>query len=331
MRIGIVTQPLMANYGCLLQNYALQQVLRQLGHEPVTLDFLPVTGLRWYVKSLLRRLLKGGRYQPLFPKRPPLFDAFVQVHIATVPAGRRYRKSLLQRYHIDALIVGSDQVWRRFYNPETLEDMFLAFAGDFEGPRIAYAASFGTGEWDARPEEKKACAQLVKRFRAVSVREPSGVRLCREQLGVEAVLVPDPVRLLSRADYLSLCEVVPVEKEPYIAAYVLDETLEAERQLDAVAKAVGLLVRRCTCGKGATLTVEQWLALFRDAAVVVTDSFHGAVIAGIFGKDCKLIENPKRGLERFETLKTPCSPEEIRRQGRAFLEQALNMQDQARR
>lgn len=38
MKIGIITQPLQTNYGGLLQNYALQQILKRLSHEPITLD-----------------------------------------------------------------------------------------------------------------------------------------------------------------------------------------------------------------------------------------------------------------------------------------------------
>lgn len=323
MRIGIVTQPLSANYGCLLQNYALQRVLREMGHDPVTLDYLPVTGFRRYMKSLFRRVFLRAPYRPLFPKRQPQLEAFVREHIATVPTGHRYKKSLLEKYHIEALLVGSDQVWRRSFNPRTLPDMFLAFAGSFPGPRIAYAASFGIDAWDADEKTRAKCRSLVKKFQSISVREPSGISICREELGVEAILAPDPTRLLTKADYLSLCQGVPVATEPYIAAYILDVNLNAERQLDQIALDTGFPIRRCTGGKGATLSVEQWLALFRDAEEVVTDSFHGAFFAGLFGKKSIIIENERRGRERFETLKTEASEEEIGRQGRSILEQAL--------
>ena len=325
MRIGIVTQPLSANYGCLLQNYALQQVLREMGHDPVTLDYLPVTSLRQYFISLFRRVFLRAPYRPLLPKRNPLYEAFVQEHIATVPAGRRYKRSILEKYKIDALIVGSDQVWRQSFNPRTLPDMFLDFAGSFPGPRIAYAASFGIDKWDADEKTRAKCRSLVKEFQFVSVREPSGIRICQEELGVEATLAPDPSRLLTKADYLSLCESVPVAKEPYIAAYILDVNLKAERQMDQMAIDTGFPIRRCTGGRSSSLTVEQWLALFRDAEEVVTDSFHGAFLAGLFGKKSIIIENEKRGRERFETLKTSATEEEIGRQGRAILEQALSM------
>ena len=37
MRIGILTHQLQSNYGGILQNYALQEVLRRMGHDPITL------------------------------------------------------------------------------------------------------------------------------------------------------------------------------------------------------------------------------------------------------------------------------------------------------
>lgn len=38
MRIAIITQALRYNYGGILQNFALQTVLRRMGHDVVTLD-----------------------------------------------------------------------------------------------------------------------------------------------------------------------------------------------------------------------------------------------------------------------------------------------------
>ena len=39
MKIGILTQSLHANYGGLLQNYALQQTLIRAGHDVETIDW----------------------------------------------------------------------------------------------------------------------------------------------------------------------------------------------------------------------------------------------------------------------------------------------------
>lgn len=58
MKIEILTQPLYNNYGGLLQNYALQQILINLGHEPITLDwgFKPKSYIQWcksYYKAFI--------------------------------------------------------------------------------------------------------------------------------------------------------------------------------------------------------------------------------------------------------------------------------------
>lgn len=321
MRVAIVTQPLMANYGGILQNYALQQVLKELGHEPVTIDYFPPIPARRYIRSVARWILKGAPYKPLFPKRPALFDSFVRDHIKTLPAGHRYSKALLKG--MDAIIVGSDQVWRPIYNVHSLSDMFLSFAGDFKGPRIAYSASFGIDSWDVDKETAARCANLARKFKAISVREPSGVGLCQDYLGVEASVMPDPVRLLEAADYLSLCKDVPVKKERYIAAYILDLNEETENRLDSVQNRTGLPVWRFTADKEALLSVPEWLAAMRDAQIIVTDSYHGAVLGQLFEKPCEIIENSIRGRERFSTLKQALSSEEVRNQGVSFLEEAL--------
>ena len=323
MKVAIVTQPLVDNYGCILQNFALQRTLRDLGHDPITLDYIPLLKWKKYIRNTLRVLFRGASYRPLFQKRNPLFVGFVDRNIATVRTGRKYRSSVLSRNGVQAIVVGSDQVWRLKYNLDTLPDMFLSFAGDFKGPRVAYAASFGAESWDAKNEDRSYLAALAARFKAVSVREESGIVICREALGVEAVVMPDPVLLLTPEDYLALCGTVPEETDPFLAAYVLDDSPEIEELIERKANELGLSIKRFTSGRNATLTVEEWLASFRDATCVVTDSFHGAVFAGLFGKPCEIIRNSDRGVSRFEILDKEIPPEVLRGTGRIFLKKAL--------
>ena len=48
--------------------------------------------------------------------------------------------------------------------------------------------------------------------------------------------------------------------------------------------------------------VEQWLAAFRDAEFVITDSFHACVFSIIFHKPFIVIGNKQRGYARFLSL-----------------------------
>ena len=104
------------------------------------------------------------------------------------------------RYEYDAYVVGSDQVWRPNYNP-FMKAMFLGITEREDVKRIAYAASFGTSKWEFSPQMTSECAVLAKKFDMITVREKSGVDLCREYFGVEATWVLDPTMLLNREDY----------------------------------------------------------------------------------------------------------------------------------
>lgn len=321
MRVAIVTLPLMDNYGGVLQNYALQQVLTELGHDPVTVDFLLSLKFKWYVRGLLRMLLKGAPYRILHKKRTATFERIVQGYLRKTPAVYHYRKSLLR--DVDAVVVGSDQVWRFLYNEDRLPDMFLRFAGGFDGRRIAYAASFGTDVWDAPEKMKRICSRLARRFDRVSVREESGVDICRRDLGVEAVRMPDPVLLLSRVDYLEVCKDIPVCPKRFVAAYVLDDSPGIEERINAVQSESGCPVRCFSSGASSTLDLAEWLALFRDASHVVTDSFHGALVSRILGKPYTLLVNEERGSARIRQLEAIEDLQAEYERGRQFLRDSL--------
>ena len=202
--------------------------------------------------------------------------------------------------------------------------MFFRFAGDFKGIRIAYAASFGIDSWEVPAGIRKECIRYAKSINPVSVREKSGIAICKEQLGIDAVQMPDPVLLLPAEAYLDLCSGIPKAKTPYIAAYILDEDKNSDEMLDKLASRTGFAVRRCTAGRNATLSVEEWLALFRDAQEVVTDSYHGTIIAGLFEKKCTTLSNTRRGSTRFDELnREPMDYAALSRKGRDYLREAL--------
>ena len=308
MRIGILTQPLKANYGGVLQNWALQQVLIKLGHEPITIDLLPRPTLSRFILSTVKSLIlwfipsKRRKFIRWHYKRSSLFEKFVENKIRKTDVCRRYSMDLVQKYHLDALIVGSDQIWRPIYNRNVLYDMFLRFAKDFKGKKIAYAASFGVDQWEFTEEQTRICSSLVQMFDAVSVREESGVRLCKEYLKMNAIPVLDPTLLVEKEAYLELCSHVPKREEAFLAAYVLDASNEVENVIKEEARKGGIMVRRYSADSHAELTVEEWISIFRDASFIVTDSFHGTVFSIIFGKPFRCVANIKRGNARFIDL-----------------------------
>lgn len=309
MKVGIVTQPLYANYGGILQNYALQQVLKEMGHTPVTLDYMPSLPFGRYLlyagKGLLCSLLPSKRH-PIKPyrrflERPETIEMFVRNNIDKTDTIPCYSQKVLRNNGIEALIVGSDQVWRYAYNANVLEDMYLAFAQGYPCRKIAYAASFGVEKWDYPEVMTEKARSLAKLFDAISVREDSGVALCRENLMVEAKTVLDPTLLLDVSDYEKFCRSPHPEEEPYLAAYVLDLNEEKIAYINSVANTLNLKVRQMTVSdKGEP--VEEWLSAIRNAEFVITDSYHGSLFSIIFEKQFQTIINKERGADRFRTL-----------------------------
>lgn len=181
---------------------------------------------------------------------------------------------------------------------------------------MAYAASFGT---DHLSEYSKAeigiALECIKLFNAVSVREETGIRLCRDYLKTNAVHVLDPTMLLNKNDYLKLIEDEDRScSQDILLTYILDRTPEKSIIIEKISNFLHL--SPCENGPIKTFSnivennaseciypsISKWLAGFRDAQFVVTDSFHGTVFSILFNKPFVAILNPERGSSRFVSL-----------------------------
>ena len=312
MKIGILTQHFLLNYGGIIQNFALQQVLLKLEHDPLTFEHdTCYSRTRWFLRSakhvLKSHSLKGLPVYPTYQGRVgnKNFIKFVLKNIRSVTV-KDFTPNLTQKYGLDAYIVGSDQVWRPAFNlGPRLGNMFLDFAGNGV-KKISYAASFGCKEWEYTEEQERRCGVLAKRFDAISVREASGVELCKEHFGVKATLVLDPTLLLNKEDYAKVCDDVP-KKQKHIFVYSLvvgEEVLTVAKKLSE-ATMLPIVVKQAGDKVKKEDTIEDWFAEFRDADYVVTDSFHGMVFSIIFNKPFAIVMNPSGGNDRYLSLLSP--------------------------
>jgi hypothetical protein len=328
MKIGILTQPLTNNYGGIIQAYALISILKRFGHEVriVNRPFKPVSKIRkvvsftkrWLVKYILRRDIIV-RVWPTNAEKNYIeknLTRFIENNIRFTEKINNSGFSKLQKYALEAFIVGSDQVWRPNYSP-CIRNYFLDFLyGRNDVKKIAYAASFGVNDWELSPKQTKLCAILAKQFDAISVREDSAIRLCNEYLGVEAIHVLDPALLLQKEDYLRLIEPEDIpRRENILFTYILNPNKEKDMQITYISS---LLTLNKVNGMPSNFfhlkkskkdladciypSVSDWLSGFRDAEFVITDSFHGTVFSIIFNKPFLVFTNKERGNARFDSL-----------------------------
>lgn len=324
MRIGILTLPLHTNYGGILQAYALQTVLERMGHEVHVIEkkrrplSIPIQKMPFcYGKRIVKNII--GRKCPIFyeqkyNREQPIIrqntDKFIKkyIHIAEYDDFSDIKES-----EYDAIVVGSDQVWRpKYFGLNQIENAYLKFAEGWNIKRIAYAASFGTDEWEYTPKQTEECGRLLRMFDVVSVREDSAVNLCKKHFGVEAQHVLDPTMLLNREDYIKLFEVADTLKSKgNLLYYILDETEEKKALIKRIADEKGLIlfnVKSQSDDINSPVSdriqppLEQWLRGFYDAEFVVTDSFHACVFSILFNKPFLAVGNTERGMSRFKSL-----------------------------
>lgn len=345
MKIAILTQPLSSNYGGILQCYALQTILTRLGHSVIVLSRNRPPAPRWKnwywfaKRCCLYYVLGNKRYSP-FPRYTTKrwntvtrnLTSFIsrQIH-ATPPiyTTQALRQSVLA-HRIEGIVYGSDQVWRPGYSPEIL-DYFGAFlTAEDRILQVAYAASFGVDQCEFSLLQLQACSALLRRFEAVSVREKSGIVLCRNCFGVDACQMIDPTMLLKMEDYIRLMEQADTKpSEGNLLVFFLDRSEEKQTIADAVAARghlrlwnIGPKLNDSTQSleERILIPVEQWLRGFREAKMVVTDSFHGCVFSILFHKPFIAVGNAARGMTRFTSLlqlfgledRLVCSLEEFR-------------------
>lgn len=309
MKIGILTQHFLLNYGGIIQNFALQQVLVKLGHDPLTFEHdTCYSRTRWFLRTIKHILrTRSFRNLPVFPIYKGRignknFIKFVLKNIKSVPV-TDFVPSLTAHYGIDAYVVGSDQVWRPAFNlGPRLGNMFLNFADD-KVKKLSYAASFGCKEWEYTKEQEKTCSKLAKRFDAISVREASAVDLCKNHFGIDVSLVLDPTLLLNREDYEKVCNNIPKkDKHIFVYSLVVGESVMSVASKLSEAKGLPIVVKEAGGKVKKEDTIEDWFAEFRDADYVVTDSFHGMVFSIIFNKPFYIVMNPSGGNDRYLSL-----------------------------
>lgn len=348
-KICILTQPLFTNYGGILQAYALQKTVKELGFDVVT-DSCPIKILtkKEKIRERLRRIILRYVLNRKNVSTHPYFlsynDAkiiskhtitFIDKYISTTDffQGKILpNRSEIEKY--DAFIVGSDQVWRNEYS--RVESYFIDFAENYDCIKIAYSASFGKNAWQFDDKRTKRLSFLAKKFTAISVREQSGVDLCKKYLDIDAFHLIDPTLLLNKQDYIDIInQEKEQEQQEDLVTYILDDNIGKQKIIKKIQEinhfsncdiSTKKLDKKQKHIKDEYIfnPVSFWLNKIKNAKFVVTDSFHGTVFAIIFNKPFIVIENEKRGNDRFSSLLTMFNLEDrIIREDKPFDEKIL--------
>lgn len=316
-KVAILTQPLHNNYGGILQNFALQEILKDLQCDPITLNI----HYKNHKTNLIIRILKIikrfgvkvlGDESIIFldvDKQVNFLNSssenqkrFIEKNIKKIDFYSSLTSEFETKYNFDLYIVGSDQVWRPSFSPY-LKNFFLDFLKDSQKNKIAYAASFGIDRWNENEKMTGEIKKLLKKFDAISVREDFGKKICEDYFGVTAEQVFDPTLLINKDKYIELASDFAKPEANNLCAYLLDNDKEKTIIANDILNHFHLKINRVgQPTKKGFPSIESWLNGFIYADFVVTDSFHGTVFAILFNKNFVVLGNEGRGNSRFESL-----------------------------
>lgn len=289
MKIGIITFHWGANYGAVIQAYALQKYITSLGHTVEIIDYKPLkTELIQFIQNCLSRdfdKIKKGK----------MISDFVKENLLLSKKTYRTSKSLLKcKDDYDVIFCGSDQVWNESFlfhsESQPNPSYYLSFAGN-NTKRCAYAVSFGTEK--LQEKTKRVVLDEIKKFSNISVRENTGLDILND-LGFSAQLVSDPTLLLNALDYSKLLDEknYKTQKEFF---YILHSNQETAKK---VCNYIDNTIELCPC-----ISEYEWLHKIKNSEIVITNSFHGIVFSIIFNTPFVAITVEGSGMnDRIYTL-----------------------------
>ena len=316
-KIGVVTTHYASNYGALLQTFALQKYLLNLGYDAEVLAYYP-KHYKDYWRVMPRPTSKQGliflAYRLLHPKgifntfrRLSKMKRFIREDIRCSKSYSSLEEIMADDPKYDYLICGSDQIWNVTRHPTVNKVWFLQLDGKWSDiPRIAYAPSMT----DPIPKDmKEEVSQYINTFKALSVREASDVNQLATLTDKKIEHVCDPVFLLSPEDWQKYI-VEPKRKKPYILCYFLSPSKTAIKLVDKLKELTGMEVvlfhinlrKKVKCDKVVGGNgVFEFPGYVKNAAYVVTNSFHCTAFSVLFQKNVFIVKRPTAN-SRIESL-----------------------------
>ena len=339
MKVGVITFHFPFNYGAVLQCYALGRVLKAQGHDAQVINYCPWYHQNRYAsyknpfyygnkmlhapaKNAFEHIKNGAKgfrdtvrsWKDAKPKlvREEQFEAFRKAHLCET---RMYRSlGALRAFppKCDLYIAGSDQLWNSRLTEGVFDPAYFLQFGRKKTKRATYAV----GSYFEDPAAARTqIAPMLRKLNVVSLRETKFLPDVREAAGAGVPLRSDidPTLLLNAEAYEALLPAEPPETEPYILVYTMPGP--AQKQVNDAAKKLaektGLKVIDVNGNPNAEnrkikdqriCSPNEYLWYVKNAAYVVTNSFHGTAFSVLFRKRFAVILHKQTGNRVSELL-----------------------------
>lgn len=294
-KVGIISCFWSDNYGAVLQAVALAYKIKELGFQPLYVNYIQSPNIKGR-KLLLNKLYFLLQFVFGYRKRSMRTKKFRERYLPLTNQVKQYKELEDVIVDLDCFILGSDQMW----NPRTLGVKNGYYLLEFvkSKPKISYATSFGVSSLPASLvlRYKKALGE----FLSLSVRERTGQAILSE-LNLKSDVVLDPTLLLTRTEWASFFSQKLLIQSNYILCYVMSGDHKSANFIWKYAKLINMKyfqgkkdiivlgdkeykrlnpLYNLICDAGPS----EFLNLISNSCYVVTNSFHGTCFSINFEK-----------------------------------------------
>ncbi len=275
------------NYGAVLTAFALQYSLKNLfNFSSYNVDITPSLNKALGIKSF-------G------------FDKFKSKFMKFTDKIENLRQLYSLNDDAKIFITGSDQVFRiPFVNG--IKNGYAQFFLDFactESKKLAVAASFGITKERFLEEVDENTIEKIKHslstFDKISVREKSGVEICKDLFDLDATWVIDPVFWVDRSDYEKIAAESTNDYADKIVSYFFHKGQNLSGKFDKVSQKYNSEIVQL---HQSDLPIEEWLKAIKTCKLFITNSFHGMCFAIIFNKPFICMINSYSGNARNSSV-----------------------------
>ncbi len=296
-KVGILSMQRIKNYGSFLQAYGLKKIIEELGHEVQFVDYhvsSPVINTNDNKKNdKISKALKTMEGDAPFIQK-------VQYIIHKKNFGRKYYDLLgltkIPNYtpELDVLVIGSDEVFNCIQANRNVGYSTELFGQNNNAKKvITYAASFGNTTISKleKYEKKQEIANLLSKIDAISVRDNNSGMIVETLTGNKVNYNLDPVLIY---DYMNKCNEIPDirVKEKFMIVYAYSNRISKKESefIRNYAKKKNLKVyaiggaQKCA-DRFIDCSPFEVLGYFKNAELIVTDTFHGSIFSIITHKD----------------------------------------------
>lgn len=289
MKIGILTVHRAINVGAVLQCYALQEVLKSMGHDVWVIDYrqekverVDRTVYDWRKRLNMlwhghpRGFLFYRRIQKLAAKSYKRYDDFISQYLRlTDPCDKDHIPT-----DFDYYVIGSDQLWNSNIFCYHDEVFWGNFAHSADSKIVAYAPS--SSARNLKESDQNFLRRSLGNFSCLSVREQEVAVYLQEHFQMDVKTVLDPTLLANRRVWDNL-KTGKHHGEKYLLVYGARPYHGNPNILYDMAEP---LARQLGCEvRGLHYDIlPDFVDLISNATAVVTSSFHGVAFSLIFNR-----------------------------------------------